>query len=60
MRLTVTTALALALFANLLPGCDRTATDAEEAAAKGRTSGQTPSGAATGQASEGSDSDRKK
>lgn len=59
MRLTVTTALALALLANLLPGCDRTATDPEEAASKGGTSGQNPSGAATGQASEGSDNDRK-
>jgi hypothetical protein len=45
MRLTVGTALALALLANLLPGCDRVATDREEAASKG-------------QASEGSTNDR--
>ncbi len=57
MRLTVSTALALALLANLLPGCDRVATDREEAATKGGTSGQSPSGAATGQASEGSAND---
>jgi hypothetical protein len=38
MRLTVGTALALALLANLLPGCDRVATDREEAASKGATS----------------------
>lgn len=61
MRLSLPAALALALIANLLPGCDRTATDAEEAgsAARGGTSGQTPNGAATGQASEGSTNDRK-
>ena len=42
MRLTLSKALALALVAWLLPGCERTATDAEEAASKGSTSGQTP------------------
>ena len=59
MRLTVGTALALALVMNLLPGCDRVATDREEAASKGGTAGQTPAGGATGQASEGSANDRK-
>jgi hypothetical protein len=49
----------LALISGVLPGCDRTATDAEEAASKGGTSGQTPYGGATGQASEGSTDDRK-
>ena len=49
----------LALFAGILPACDRTATDAEEAASRGATSGQTPSGGATGQASEGSTDERK-
>jgi hypothetical protein len=51
MRLTLSKALALALVAWLLPGCDRTATDAEEAASKGGTAKQTPS--------EGSTNDRK-
>jgi hypothetical protein len=59
MRLTLSKALMLALFAGILPACDRTATDAEEAASRGATSGQTPSGGATGQASEGSTDDRK-
>ena len=59
MRLTLSKALMLALFAGILPACDRTATDAEEAASRGSTSGQTPSGGATGQASEGSTDDRK-
>ena len=58
MKLTLSTALALALIANLLPGCNKTATDSQEAASKGGTSGQNPSGAATGQASEGSTNDR--
>ena len=58
MRLTVGTALALALLTNLLPGCDRVATDREEAASKGATSGQTPAGGASGQGSEGSTNDR--
>lgn len=58
MKLTLSTALALALIANLLPGCNKTATDGQEAASKGGTSGQNPSGAATGQASEGSTNDR--
>ena len=53
----------LACAAALAAGCDRTATDAEEAASrgasKGGTSGQTPYGGATGQASEGSTDDRK-
>jgi hypothetical protein len=38
MRLTLGKALMLALFASLLPGCDRTATDGEEAASAGQTS----------------------
>jgi hypothetical protein len=59
MRLTVLTTLTLALLSSVLPGCDRTATDAEEAASKGGTSGQTPYGGATGQASEGSTDERK-
>jgi hypothetical protein len=59
MRLTLFTALSLALLSSVLPGCDRTATDAEEAASKGATSGQTPYGGATGQASEGSTNQRK-
>ena len=59
MKLTVFTALSLALLTSWLPGCDRTATDAEEAASKGGTSGQTPARGATGQASEGSTNDRK-
>ena len=59
MRLTFGKALMLALLASVLPGCDRTATDAEEAASRGSTSGQTPAGGATGQASEGSTDDRK-
>jgi hypothetical protein len=54
MRLTVSRAIALALIAGLLPGCERTATDAEEAASKGGTSGQTPQGAASGHTKEGS------
>ena len=40
MRLTLSKALALALVAWLLPGCERTATDAEEAASKGGTADQ--------------------
>jgi hypothetical protein len=40
MRLTLSTALALALIANLLPGCNKTATDSQEAASKGGTAGQ--------------------
>jgi hypothetical protein len=59
MRLNLLTALTLALLTSVLLGCDRTATDAEEAASKGGTSGQTPYGGATGQASEGSTDDRK-
>jgi hypothetical protein len=59
MRLTVFRALTLALLSSVLPGCERTGTDAEEAASKGGTSGQTPYGGATGQASEGSTDDRK-
>jgi len=58
MRLNLLTALSLALLTSMIPGCNRTATDAEEAASKGGTSGQTPQGAATGQASEGSTNDR--
>ena len=58
MRLTLTTALGLALLASLLPGCER---DAVERGPSGRgdTRGQTPAGGATGQASEGSTDDRK-
>jgi hypothetical protein len=48
MRLNLLTALSLALLTSMIPGCNRTATDAEEAAGKGRTSGQTPPGGATG------------
>jgi hypothetical protein len=59
MRLNLTTALLLALLSSLIPGCERTATDAEEAASKGGASGQTPYGGATGQASEGSTDDHK-
>jgi hypothetical protein len=54
MRLTVMRAVALASLAALLPGCERTATDAEEAASKGGTSGQTPQGGASGHTKEGS------
>ena len=59
MRLNLLTALSLALLTSMIPGCDRTATDAEEAASKGGTSGQTPNAGVTGQASEGSTNDRK-
>jgi len=55
MRLTLSKALMLALLAGVLPACDRGATDATGSA----TSGQTPAGGATGQASEGSTDDRK-
>jgi hypothetical protein len=58
MRLSLMGALAMALVANLLPGCNRTANDQEERSAAGGSSGQTPAGAATGQASEGSTDDR--
>jgi hypothetical protein len=58
MRLTVFTALALALVGGLLPGCNKTATDNQERSAGG-AGGQSPGGAATGQASEGSTDDRK-
>ena len=40
MRLTLSKALALALVAFALPACNRTATDAEEAASKGGTADQ--------------------
>jgi hypothetical protein len=59
MKLTLGTALALALLSSMLPACDRVATDREEAASKGGTSGQTAAGGATGQASDGSANDRK-
>jgi hypothetical protein len=61
MRLELSTALALALIANLLPGCSKTASDQQEAARSkgGASSGQSAAGAATGQASEGSTDDRK-
>jgi hypothetical protein len=59
MRLTFSKALALALLASALPGCDRNATNSQEAASRGPTSGQTPASGATGQASEGSTDDRK-
>ncbi len=58
MRLTLTTALALALVSSLIPGCNREAAQ-DDAASRGGTSGQTPAGGATGQASEGSDNDRR-
>ena len=58
MRLNLSKAVMLALLMVLLPGCERTATDREEAASKGGTSGQTAAGGATGQASEGSTNDR--
>ena len=54
MRLTLMRAVALASIAALLPGCERTATDAEEAASKGGTSGETPQGAASGHTKDGS------
>ena len=54
MRRNLVTALTLALLSSMLPGCDRVATDREEAASRGGTAGQTPAGGATGQASEGS------
>ena len=56
MRLTLSTALALALLANLLPGSDRVATDREEAASKGGTA---PAGTTSGQTSEAPAKDRK-
>jgi hypothetical protein len=63
MRLTVFTALALALVSGILPGCSKTATDRQENAGRGSAgqsaSGQSAAGAATGQASEGSTDDRK-
>jgi hypothetical protein len=59
MRLTVFTALALALVGGLLPGCNKTASDTQERSARGGSSGQSAGGAATGQASEGSTDDRK-
>lgn len=58
MRRTLLTAFTLALLSSTLPGCDRVATDREEAASRGGTAGQTPAGGATGQASEGSTNDR--
>lgn len=58
MRLTVFSALALALVSGLVPGCNRTATDQQDSS-RGGSSGQSPAGAATGQASEGSTDDRK-
>jgi|1185.fasta_scaffold1243380_1 hypothetical protein len=57
MRLTVLSAVALALVANLLPGCNRQA--GNDQSSRGATTGQTPSGGASGQASEGSTDDRK-
>jgi hypothetical protein len=57
MRLTLFSAVALALIANLLPGCNRAGQDAKQAGG-GPSSGQSPAGAATGQASEGSTDDR--
>jgi len=56
MRLNVFSAVALALVAGLLPGCNRTS---GEQSSRGASAGQTPSGGATGQASEGSTDDRK-
>ena len=67
MKLTLFTALTLALVSSVLPGCDRGGIDKQSArpsgkdadAARGGSSGQSPAGAATGQASEGSTDDRK-
>jgi hypothetical protein len=42
MRLNLLTALSLALLTSMIPGCNRTATDAEEAASKGGTSNPAP------------------
>jgi hypothetical protein len=56
MRLTLFTALSLALLSSMIPGCNRTATDAEEAASKGGASGKTPQGGTTGEASKGTTS----
>ena len=42
MKSTLFRALIVALFAGLLPACDRVATDREEAASKGGTAEQTP------------------
>lgn len=47
MRLTLGKALTFALLAALLPGCDRTATDREEAASKGGTAGKQAGEAST-------------
>lgn len=58
MKPTLFNAWIVALFASLLPACERVATDREEAASKGGTAGQTPARGATGQASEGSANDR--
>jgi hypothetical protein len=55
MRLTLSKALLLATLASVLPGCDR----GGPADTQKPTSGQTPAGGATGQASEGSTDDRK-
>ena len=55
MKLTLVSAVALALVANLLPGCNRQAGDSSS---RGTSTGQTPKGGATGQASEGSTDDR--
>jgi hypothetical protein len=60
MRLTVFTALTLALVGGLLPGCSKTASDKQESSGRASpSSGQSAAGAATGQASEGSTDDRK-
>jgi hypothetical protein len=42
MRLNLVTALTLALLSSMLPACERTATDREEAASRGATAGQNP------------------
>ena len=57
MRLTLSTALAFALLTSLIPGCNRGNSQQGQDSARG-SSGQSPSGAATGQASEGSTDDR--
>ena len=56
MRLTLLTAVGLALVTNLIPGC-KPRLQVEEAS-RGGTTGQSARGAATGQASEGATDER--
>ena len=58
MKLSLASAIALALVANLLPGCKGPAGGDPGKSSSGASSGQTPKGGATGQASEGSTDDR--